>query len=561
MLGLPASVDGQEEIRQYGGTLTIGRSWLGDNTDTSINGGAATHLISLVNEKLGIVDWGIDRNVDDLKSYYHPISALKGALVESWEQPDPLTYIFQVRRGVHWHDKAPMNGRELTADDVEYNFHRYLGLGNGFTEFSYHIGELTNLVESVTAIDGWTVVFRLNRPDLSALRNIIDGRVAWIYPPEVIEKYGDIDDWRTLVGTGPFELTDLIEGTKATWTRFPDYWGSDETYPMNRIPYVDEVKAIIIPDESTRLSAIRTGSIDFLGTVGNSQLRSIEQIVSLRRTNPELNISEFAFRSENSFAVTINQPPFDDIRVRRALQMALNLEEINQNYFKHYGEWQPWGLIGRAMNGYNNPYKEWPEEIKQYYSYEPENAEKLLDEAGYQRGADGIRFKTVLSTNADWLDIGYRKIVADYWSRIGVNIEINAISNEQYFDYVQEKNIEGLIDFVSIGADYADLNQLKSGHTTGFYNPGGISDLEYDKLVDAVFTATTHEDQMERAKEADLYATWKHWFIWGPRVPMFQVSQPWVRGYNGEVSLGELNFASILARLWIDQDLKEGMRF
>ena len=90
--------------------------------------------ISGVAEKLGIGNWGIDRDEFGFSSQYIAISAITGGLAESWEQPDPATYVFKIRPGVHWHDKAPMNGRALTAKDIEYNYHRYLALGSGFTE-------------------------------------------------------------------------------------------------------------------------------------------------------------------------------------------------------------------------------------------------------------------------------------------------------------------------------------------------------------------------------------------------------------------------------------------
>ena len=97
-----------------------------------------------------------------------------------------------------------MNGRELTANDIEFNFHRYLGIGSGFSEASPFAGQLPK-IESVTATDASTVVFKLAEPDLFALDKLVNNRVAWIYPPEVIQQYGDLQDWRNLVGTGPME--------------------------------------------------------------------------------------------------------------------------------------------------------------------------------------------------------------------------------------------------------------------------------------------------------------------------------------------------------------------
>ena len=202
---------------QYGGTITAhgGSGWASGVSDPYV--GWAHLTTSGVNEKLGIPNWAIDRDVWDLTAFYAPVTLMIGRLAEGWEQPDPLTYVFNIRKGVHWHNKAPMNGRELTADDVEYNFHRMLGLGK-FTEVGPTpfggAGNLTGIpFESVTATDKWTVVMKLKEPRLAALGIIVGDYFSFIMPPEVIEQYGDVQDWRNLVGTGPFMLTDVVEGS------------------------------------------------------------------------------------------------------------------------------------------------------------------------------------------------------------------------------------------------------------------------------------------------------------------------------------------------------------
>ena len=105
---------------------------------------------------------------------YLPEEALTGQLAESWETPDPLTYVFKIRDGVFWHDKAPVNGRQLTAHDVEYTFHRVLGLSGG--EPSPIIGQFDAgriKWESITATDDFTVEFKLSKPTLIALKSIL----------------------------------------------------------------------------------------------------------------------------------------------------------------------------------------------------------------------------------------------------------------------------------------------------------------------------------------------------------------------------------------------------
>ena len=88
---------------------------------------------------------------------------------------------------------------------------------------------------------------------------IINEGLHQILPREVIEQYGDYTDWKNVVGTGPVMLTDYVEGVSKTWTKNPDYWGFDEKYPENRLPYVDQIRALYIAEEATRISALRSG--------------------------------------------------------------------------------------------------------------------------------------------------------------------------------------------------------------------------------------------------------------------------------------------------------------
>ena len=116
--------------------------------------------VNLVLEKMGIVDWAIDRDEWSLQSNYTPLSVVRGQLAESYDiSPDGLTYTSHIRPGVHWQDKAPMNGRELVAEDIVFNFHRITGLGSGFTEKSEYTPNVALLpIESIEATDKYTVL-------------------------------------------------------------------------------------------------------------------------------------------------------------------------------------------------------------------------------------------------------------------------------------------------------------------------------------------------------------------------------------------------------------------
>ena len=553
---------------EYGGTLTIALTstppevdgWYGHPSMRAYSGDV---------ERLGIANWGIDRSVNDLKGTFRSPEVLVGLLAESWDiSPDGLTYTFHIRKGVHWHNEAPVNGRELTAYDIEYNYHRYLGLGSGFTEGSPFLAQWEALddvgIESITATDNYTVVFKLAGPDLDALKVIVITNPAVINAPEVIKEYitteephGPIPDYRALVGTGPFMLIDLIEDTSMTWTRNPDYWRYDEKYPENRLPYVDEIRALVIPEETTRLAALRSAKIDHMGWMFGSNI-SIEVAEGLKRTNPELLLHETSLGSMSTAFFNTRIPPTNDIRVRHAMQMALDLETINNTYFKGDASTTPEGWLGRGLVGYVTAFEDWPEDIKQYYRYDPEGAEALLDEAGYPRGADGIRFGTDLEVRWDpagfSYDLGFFEVAAPYWKEIGIDVEVKPLETAVWAAHIREATYEGLTSHSNM--EFSPIIPLTLLLSTSTWNMPLTQDPVYDAMVEAVLDATTIEEQQRLVSEANMYITTNHWQLWGPRVPQYRVSQPWLIGYNGEVPTQGLN---ILARLWIDSELKAAM--
>src|SRR5262249_16536730 len=147
-------------------------------------------------------------------------------LAERWEAPDDTTYIFYLRQGVKWHNKPPVNGRELVADDVKFTFDRFLTIeGNPGRE-------LLESVAGVEVVDRYTVKFLLKEPFVWLLDTLASGLCMWIIAPEVVKQYGDLKKVETAIGTGPFVLEQYEPNVKTVFRRNPDYFRPGLPYVM-----------------------------------------------------------------------------------------------------------------------------------------------------------------------------------------------------------------------------------------------------------------------------------------------------------------------------------------
>ena len=547
---------------EYGGTLTYTASGVGDNARNYPTRSGST-LLGGVAEMLTIADWGVSRDKHDHMKRPVPLWVMIGQLADSWEVKDGgTTFEFSIRDGVNWHDKAPLNGRKFVGNDVVVNYERYFGIGE-FCEG----GPIPNYkaipIDSITAPDDSTVVFKLTQPHLTFLDDIFNAYPPHLVPPEAIEKECEVSDWRDVVGTGPFELTEVVSDVSVTWTKFPGYYGFDEKFPENRLPYVDEIRMLAMPDEATRISALRTGKIDYLGWSGDTMV-TIDQANTLKETNPEMQYIPYIYRSNGtSFALNLNNPIFQDVRVRKAMQMAQDLETVNNVLYGGQAKWKPQGIIGDGASDYFTPFDEWPEEIKKGYTYDPEGAERLLDEAGYPRGADGIRFKTVYEGGTHFKNLALADVAASYWAEIGVDVEITQATDAAAHNAsMRERTYEGLGP-AYIGYDRNPTFLMNCyAHSEGGCNRPGSNDPELDALIDAALAATSFEEQQTLVKEADMHQIADHYYVWYLKIPNYNVVQPWLVGYNGEYFLGfQQRYAQIFARTWIDSELKAQMGY
>ena len=209
-------------------------------------------------ESLAKYDWTSELSASDNVRLFCPNQYRKGQLAESWEFTDPSTVIVHLRKGIHWQDIPPVNGREFIADDVVYHYHRLWGLGSDLTPSPDHVSvpAYQDLI-SVTAVDKYTVVFKWKtaNPEYIMVSLLAINPTQVFEAREAVQKWGDLSDWRHAIGTGPFILKDFVSGSSATLVKNTHYWGYDERYPQHKLPYVDAVKFVIIPDNAKALAA------------------------------------------------------------------------------------------------------------------------------------------------------------------------------------------------------------------------------------------------------------------------------------------------------------------
>jgi peptide/nickel transport system substrate-binding protein len=545
---------------QYGGEIAIraNRNIVNFDPYFTLN---LTTIHSAWLERLFTDDWTLNPAVFDYKTSFRPNLYIKGQLAESWEFINPCTLIVHLRKGVHWQDLPPLNGREFIARDVVFHFNRMCGLGGFPAPNPLQSGvNLFNDMIEVTDADNYTVVFKWNTANPHIISEIlqIPGPKACIEAYEAVEKWGDLKDWHHAVGTGPFILKDFVSGDLATLIKNPNYWGYDERFPQNKLPYIDRLKFLIIPDDSIALDKMSSGNIDLIYQISSKQAQI------MRKRNPE--ILQIPTSPPPAFSIDprVDKAPFNDIRVRKAMQMAIDLPAIAESYYKGDALPYPTTLASMDMKkwGFGFPYAEWPQDLKDEYTYNPVASRKLLSDAGYFNG-----FKTLVVADVA-TDIGLLKIAKSYFADIGIDMEIQPMESAEWVAFVMiNHQNDQLVNYTAgpFGQNCSPLFQLSRFSTGSPLNYQMISDPVLDRL-NTKANATTSEDSMKRVfRDADEYIARQHLAVSFPQPIAYSLCQPWLKGFNAQFASvwtpasgpGLLSF--YLARFWIDQRLKKSM--
>src|ERR1044071_5859631 len=381
-------------------------------------------------------------------------------VAERWEIPDPKTYVFHLRKDVHFHD-----GRPLTSRDVKW------------TLDTLHDGSLISLktttyrlVQKVDALDDATVILHLSEPDATLLYNLSDGAFG-------IVPYGSGKQFnRYPVGSGPFRFVSQEPDSQVVLERNDGYWGQHAR--------IEHVRLTIVPDATTRALELRKGSAD----ISPSGSLSADMIGTLRR-DPKLVVEQQPGTVLAYMTFNLRDPILKDVRVRQALAYAIDRAPMLHYLF---------GDQGRLADSVLPPQHWAYTSDVQHYVYDPVEANALLDSAGYPRGKDGIRFHLLMKTSTEETTRLLAAVLQQQLRQVGIALDIRSFEFATFYSDV----LKGAFQLCSLrwigGNEDPDIFYY-AFHSSSFppkhANRGYYVNTQIDRLIDE---GRTTVDQQRR---------------------------------------------------------------
>lgn len=545
-----ALAQSESEKPRYGGTLAVGQVY--------------TTLSPL---SWDLADWNWKQNHDTGQYYeqlfagdlsksirmggqyafmspaYLPGDSMRGELAESWKWLEkPPRVEIKLRKGVLFPEKpGVMASRELVADDVVYAYERQVRSPKAQKGYYSHI-------VNVEATDRHTVLFTFNDYHAEWDFRFGYGHYSGIQPKEVVA--AGAANWKNHNGTGPFMLTDVVSGSAVTYSKNPIYWDHEVVGGQAlKLPYIDKLVMHTIKDEAAQHAALRTGKIDILENVRWSA------VDELKKHAPALKWRRSLATGGTYLAMRVDTRPFDDVRVRRALNLAVNKQEIVQSYFGGHAE-----LFAYPQHpdfiGYWEPLSAMPESVRELFAYNPEKAKKLLAEAGLP---NGFSFKVqVCSCSPEHMDL--LPLVAAYLERVGVKLQIQPLEYGAFLSAMTTKtNAPGY--FMNNGHGNPTMSIRKNFMSGETWNSSQFADVAWDRKMLAAYAERDEPKRQQLVRELTREALEKAPYIWLPVPYGYSAWWPWVKNYGGELRAGSVRPGPIYARIWIDQEQKRKMGF
>lgn len=472
---------------------------------------------------------------------YMPPEFLRGCLAESWELLDDTTTIYHIRQGVYWPDRpGVMSSREMTAEDVAFCGTRRIQ--------SPRCPYYEN-VESITAADKYTVVVKVKEYQENWIGAGGWGYFLKIYPPEAVD--AGMHDWRNACGTGPFILKDYVSGASLTFERNPLYWDTTTIDGKEyKLPFADRLSWPIIVDESTRLAALRTGKCDIDMSVSWKYKETLEE------TNPELARYQWLSTTWWGLAGRMDKAPFDDIRVRRAMSMAIDRQAVIDAQYGGEGEMLggPFSL-GWPADLYT-PLEELPESAQELFEYNPEKAKALLAEAGYP---DGFKAEIIVSSTGTAATDMVSMIASLWEDNLGIELELKMAEYALYYGLMIGKAHKDMYLMSKGCGDPFAVLLVVASDPAQMWNPAMFDDPYFTEMFEKARGTSDIAEAKRLLKECNVYLIDQCPYVILPVGYYYAYAWPWVHNYYGELNANTRSPGQIHARIWLDRDLRYEM--
>jgi len=441
------------------------------------------------------------------------------------EQPDP-TKINITIHDAKWENKAPVNGRKVTAADVKFSLERIRSGKPGFTRAS-----TIAALDKIDVVDDTHLTLTLKKPSVSFMYGLSFG-LNVIVAPEVVDQFKDLKSPAAAIGFGPFAVESFDPNVQLTLARRADSW-------MGERPWVDKVKYINILDTAAGVAAYRAGQVHTM-TVPPDQVEQFKRDLKGHTFQTRGGISRGSFTLRMDGKV----PWGTDVRVRQALSLAVDRHEAVEVVYS--GRGKPVGTLPWVFEGFAIPQEQLftMPGYKKDKTAERAEAVKLLQAAGQEK----LSFDILSSSTNPTPHMAAAQLVQDNLKKIGVTVKLDLIEFTSYKKRVDDGNWVTTTDGFSSGFN-PDEHLRQYAYTKGSRNYGGYSNKNYDALVDkadAEFDPKKRGEIMQEAQKLAINEVTHVWLGCGEGVA---AAQPSVKNY---IPTGEFPQTWRWDQLWLD---------
>ncbi len=461
---------------------------------------------------------------------------LENDLATSFESPDAITYTFKLNPVAKFHDVAPVNGHAVEAEDIKATFARALDPKTS----NPNAGNLSMIdVSQIQTPDKQTVVFKLKYQYAVFPHLMANPYYSLIYPREVLS--GAYDPARTAIGSGPFILDKYEPSVAYTYRKNPDYH-------LKPYPYVDTLRQAVVSDQQTQFAQFTAGNLDEL------PLTAVLNFDSFRQQNPKADYFKVygAGPSPMYFQLGDSTGPCYDVRVRRALSMVIDREAINKAQYNGNGA-NPL-FIGQIFGKWSLDASQLAKDSQQYYQYNPGEAKKLLEAAGYPNPTFRMGYITNGPFTATYTK--QAEIVVGMLNAAG--IKANLFQQDYQKDFIDsgKGSRQGYFDKdviifagVASGTD-PDDTFYNNMYSTSSSNAERLNDPALDKMIDDERKLVNDDDRLKAILEIERYVADKMYVVPTPGTNSFFFLQPRVQNY--QYSNADIGTETWM-RLWLKQ--------